>query len=159
MGNVTLTVDCGGTGIKASVFDQHSKVLVDFPYLTTPYPMSPNSLVEIISNYVLADHRINRVTVGLPGMIRNGKIVFIPHYINKRGPRTMPDPHLKKLWHAFDLQNTLHKKLKMPILVLNDAEVHAAAVITGVGLETVLTFGTGLGCAMFNNGKLAPHIE
>ena len=42
MGNVTLTVDCGGTGIKASVFDQHSKVLVDFPYLTTPYPMSPN---------------------------------------------------------------------------------------------------------------------
>ena len=118
MGNVTLTVDCGGTGIKASVFDQHSKVLVDFPYLKTPYPMSPNSLVEIISNYVLADHRINRVTVGLPGMIRNGKIVFIPHYINKRGPRTMPDPHLKKLWHAFDLQNTLHKKLKMPILVL-----------------------------------------
>ena len=77
MGNVTLTVDCGGTGIKASVFDQHSKVLVDFPYLKTPYPMSPNSLVEIISNYVLADHRINRVTVGLPGMIRNGKIVFI----------------------------------------------------------------------------------
>jgi polyphosphate glucokinase len=159
VGNVTLTVDCGGTGIKASVFDQHSKVLVDFPYLKTPYPMSPNSLVEIISKYVLADHRINRVTVGLPGMIRNGKIVFIPHYINKRGPRTMPDPHLKKLWHAFDLQNTLQKKLKMPILVLNDAEVHAAAVITGVGLETVLTFGTGLGCAMFNNGQLAPHIE
>jgi len=159
VGNVTLTVDCGGTGIKASVFDQHSKVLVDFPYLKTPYPMSPNSLVGIISNYVLADHRINRVTVGLPGMIRNGKIVFIPHYINKRGPRTMPDPHLKKLWHAFDLQNTLHKKLKMPILVLNDAEVHAAAVITGKGLECVLTFGTGLGSAMFSEGKLAPHLE
>ena len=90
---------------------------------------------------------------------RNGKIVFIPHYINKRGPRTLPDPHLKKLWHGFDLQNTLHKKLKMPILVLNDAEVHASAVISGVGLETVLTFGTGLGCAMFNNGKIAPHLE
>ena len=92
-------------------------------------------------------------------MIRNGKIVFIPHYINKRGPRTALDPHLKKAWHGFDLQSTLEKKLKLPILVLNDAEVHAAAVVTGVGLETVLTFGTGRGCAMFNDGKIAPHLE
>ena len=159
MGNTTLTVDCGGTGIKASVFDQHGKVLVDFPYLKTPYPLSPSLLVEIISGFVFADPRVDRVTVGLPGMIRNGKIVFIPHYINKRGPRTLPDPHLKKLWHGFDLQNTLHKKLKMPILVLNDAEVHASAVITGKGLETVLTFGTGLGSAIFSDGVIAPHLE
>jgi polyphosphate glucokinase len=157
--NITLAVDCGGTGIKASVFDKNGKVLIDFPYLKTPYPLSPNLLTDIIKNFVFADSRINRVTVGLPGMIRNGKIVFIPHYISKRGPRTALDPHLKKAWHGFDLQNTLEKKLKLPILVLNDAEVHAAAVVTGDGLETVLTFGTGLGCAMFNDGKIAPHLE
>jgi polyphosphate glucokinase len=157
--NITLAVDCGGTGIKASVFDKNGKVLIDFPYLKTPYPLSPNLLTDIIKNFVFADSRINRVTVGLPGMIRNGKIVFIPHYINKRGPRTALDPHLKKAWHGFDLQSTLEKKLKLPILVLNDAEVHAAAVVTGDGLETVLTFGTGLGCAMFNDGKIAPHLE
>jgi polyphosphate glucokinase len=157
--NITLAVDCGGTGIKASVFDKNGKVLIDFPYLKTPYPLSPNLLTDIIKNFVFADSRVNRVTVGLPGMIRNGKIVFIPHYINKRGPRTALDPHLKKAWHGFDLQSTLEKKLKLPILVLNDAEVHAAAVVTGVGLETVLTFGTGLGCAMFNDGKIAPHLE
>ena len=156
---ITLAVDCGGTGIKASVFDKNGKVLIDFPYLKTPYPLSPNLLTDIIKNFVFADSRVNRVTVGLPGMIRNGKIVFIPHYINKRGPRTALDPHLKKAWHGFDLQSTLEKKLKLPILVLNDAEVHAAAVVTGVGLETVLTFGTGLGCAMFNDGKIAPHLE
>jgi len=157
--NITLAVDCGGTGIKASVFDKNGKVLIDFPYLKTPYPLSPNLLTDIIKNFVFADSRINRVTVGLPGMIRSGKIVFIPHYINKRGPRTALDPHLKKAWHGFDLQSTLEKKLKLPILVLNDAEVHAAAVVTGDGLETVLTFGTGLGCAMFNDGKIAPHLE
>jgi polyphosphate glucokinase len=157
--NITLAVDCGGTGIKASVFDKNGKVLIDFPYLKTPYPLSPSLLTDIIKNFVFADSRINRVTVGLPGMIRSGKIVFIPHYINKRGPRTALDPHLKKAWHGFDLQSTLEKKLKLPILVLNDAEVHAAAVVTGVGLETVLTFGTGLGCAMFNDGKIAPHLE
>jgi polyphosphate glucokinase len=157
--NITLAVDCGGTGIKASVFDKNGKVLIDFPYLKTPYPLSPALLTDIIKNFVVADTRINRVTVGLPGMIRNGKIIFIPHYVNKRGPRTALDPHLKKAWHGFDLQTTLIKKLKMPILVLNDAEVHASAVVTGIGLETVLTFGTGLGSAIFSDGKIAPHLE
>jgi len=157
--NITLTVDCGGTGIKASVFDKNGNVLIDFPYLKTPYPLSPGLLTDIIKNFVLADSRVTRVTVGLPGMIRNGKIVFIPHYVNKRGPRTALDPQLKKAWHGFDLQSTLTKKLKMPILVLNDAEVHASAVVTGIGLETVLTFGTGLGSAIFSDGKIAPHLE
>jgi polyphosphate glucokinase len=57
------------------------------------------------------------------------------------------------------MQSALKKKFKLPVLVLNDAEVHGAAVITGKGLETVFTFGTGLGSAIFNNGQLAPHLE
>jgi polyphosphate glucokinase len=43
--------------------------------------------------------------------------------------------------------------------VLNDAEVHGAGVIAGTGLELVLTLGTGLGAAMFDGGRLAPHLE
>ena len=156
---ITLAVDCGGTGIKASVLDESGDVLIDFPYLKTPYPISPNLLQTIIKDFVVADHRINRVTVGLPGMIRNGKVIVIPHYVNHRGPRGIVDPHLKKAWYGFDMQTALNKKLKLPTLVLNDAEIHGASVITSKGLETVLTFGTGLGCAIFNDGKLAPHLE
>jgi polyphosphate glucokinase len=155
----TLTVDCGGTGIKASVLDKTGKVLIDFPYLKTPYPLSPSKLIGIIQDFVKADLRIKRVTVGLPGMIRNGKVVVIPHYINGYGPRSTMDPNLKKAWYGFDMQSSLQKRLKLPTLVLNDAEVHAAAVIEGKGLETVLTFGTGLGSAIFSDGKLAPHLE
>ena len=155
----TLTVDCGGTGIKASVLDKSGKVLIDFPYLKTPYPLSPNKLIGIIQDFVKADLRIKRVTVGLPGMIRNGKVVVIPHYINANGPRSAVDPNLKKAWYGFDMQSILQKRLKIPTLVLNDAEVHAAAVIEGKGLETVLTFGTGLGSAIFSDGNLAPHLE
>jgi polyphosphate glucokinase len=69
------------------------------------------------------------------------------------------DPNLKKAWYGFDMQSLLQKRLKLPTLVLNDAEVHAAAVIEGKGLETVLTFGTGLGSAIFSDGNLAPHLE
>jgi len=155
----TLTVDCGGTGIKASVLDKTGKVLIDFPYLKTPYPLSPAKLIKIIEDFVTADSRIKRVTVGLPGMIRDGKIVFIPHYINASGPRGVVDSHLKKAWYGFDMQTMLKKKIKLPTLVLNDAEVHASAVITGKGLETVLTFGTGLGSAIFSDGVIAPHLE
>ena len=155
----TLTVDCGGTGIKASVLDKTEKVLSDFPYLKTPYPISPSKLMGIIQEFVKADPRIKRVTIGLPGMIRNGKVVVIPHYINSNGPRSVVDLKLKKAWYGFDMQSTLQKRLKLPTLVLNDAEVHAAAVIEGKGLETVLTFGTGLGSAIFCDGKLAPHLE
>ena len=155
----TLTVDCGGTGIKASVLDKGGKVLIDFPYLKTPYPLSPSKLISIIDDFVKADNRIKRVTLGLPGMIRGGKVIVIPHYVNASGPRGVVDPHLKKAWYGFDMQTMLKKKIKLPTLVLNDAEVHASAVITGKGLETVLTFGTGLGSAIFSYGVIAPHLE
>ena len=155
----TLTVDCGGTGIKASVLDKSGKLLRDFPYLKTPYPLSPKILIQIIQDYVDQDKRVKRVTVGLPGMIRDGKVIAIPHYINKRGPNSPVDLKLKSEWFGFDLQKKLGKKLGLPTLVLNDAQVHAAAVIEGKGLELVLTFGTGLGNAIFSNGKLSPHLE
>ena len=155
----TLTVDCGGTGIKASVLDKGGKVLIDFPYLKTPYPLSPSKLISIIDEFVKADNRIKRVTLGLPGMIRGGKVIVIPHYVNASGPRGVVDPHLKKAWYGFDMQSMLKKKIKLPTLVLNDAEVHAAAVIAGKGLETVLTFGTGLGSAIFSDGVISPHLE
>ena len=43
--------------------------------------------------------------------------------------------------------------------VLNDAEVQGAAVIQRTGLEVVFTLGTGLGCAVYDDGRLAPHLE
>ena len=92
----TLTVDCGGTGIKASVLDKGGKVLIDFPYLKTPYPLSPSKLILIIEDFVKADNRIKRLTVGLPGMIRGGKVIAIPHYVNASGPRGVVDPHLMR---------------------------------------------------------------
>lgn len=141
------------------MLDKTGKVLVDFPYLKTPYPLSPSKLIGIIQDFVKADPRIKRLTVGLPGMIRNGKVVVIPHYINTNGPRSSLDPKLVRAWYGFDMQSELQKRVKLKTLVLNDAEVHAAAVITGKGLEAVLTFGTGLGSAIFSDGKLAPHLE
>ena len=76
-----------------------------------------------------------------------------------RGPRTRIDPNLVKQWNGFDAREALREALGIPVLVLNDAEVHGAGVVAGKGLELVLTLGTGLGCALFDGGRLAPHLE
>jgi polyphosphate glucokinase len=43
--------------------------------------------------------------------------------------------------------------------MLNDATVHGLGVITRSGLECVITLGTGFGFALFDNGRLTPHLE
>ena len=53
----------------------------------------------------------------------------------------------------------LEDGLGLPTIVLNDAEVHGAGVVSGTGLELVLTLGTGLGSALFDGGSIAPHLE
>jgi polyphosphate glucokinase len=95
----------------------------------------------------------------MPGMIRNGVVVATPHYITTRGPRTKIDPELQEQWADFDVQTAISEKLGVPTLVLNDAEVHGAGIITGSGYEVVITLGTGLGFAIFYGGKLTPHFE
>jgi len=100
-----------------------------------------------------------RATVGVPGMIRHGVVITTPHYVTEAGPRSKPVAELVEQWTGFDARAAISERLGMPTLVLNDAEVHGAGVVTGAGLELVITLGTGLGCALFDGGRLAPHLE
>ena len=43
--------------------------------------------------------------------------------------------------------------------MLNDASVQGLGVIAGRGLECVITLGTGFGFALYEDGKLLPHLE
>lgn len=125
----------------------------------TPYPLPPQLLVDTISG--LADElpEADRVTVGMPGMIRHGVVIATPHYVTKDGPRSRAIPALVKEWKNFDMRTAIEEELDLPALVLNDAEVAGAGVITGMGLEMIITLGTGLGNAVFDAGRLAPHVE
>ena len=92
-------------------------------------------------------------------MIRHGVVVATPHYVTRSGPRSAVDPDLLAAWTGCDIRASIEARLGLPTLVLNDAEVHGAGVISGTGIELVLTLGTGLGSALFDGGKLAPHLE
>jgi len=155
----TLAVDCGGGGIKASVLDAAGTMHVPPIRVPTPYPLPPERLVQTVVELAAQLPTADRATVGMPGMIRHGVVVATPHYVNRAGPRTAVVPELLAAWSGRDMAAELSAALGYPVIVLNDAEVHGAGVISGSGLELVLTLGTGLGSALFDGGVLAPHLE
>ncbi|MDP9805875.1 polyphosphate glucokinase [Trueperella bonasi] len=161
---VTLSVDCGGGGIKSTLLDAGGFQLSGVVRTQVPYPFSPEDMLRVIEAQledIEAGTRPNfhRITLGMPGMIRRGVVVYTPHYIRRAGPHTRILPNLEHAWTGQDMQAALEARFGVPALVLNDAEVAAAGIVSGRGLELVLTLGTGLGSAYLDNGTLAPHLE
>ncbi|NLE71106.1 MAG: ROK family protein, partial [Actinomycetales bacterium] len=153
---VTLTVDCGGGSIRATVLDAAGTQHAPPVRVPTPYPLPPERLAATIADLAARLPAADRATVGMPGMIRHGVVVSTPHYVTVAGPRTAVRPDLAEAWADRDMAALLTEALGYPTLVLNDAEVHGAGVIAGTGVELVLTLGTGLGSALFDGGALAP---
>jgi polyphosphate glucokinase len=159
MSDFTLSIDCGGSFIKSCVLDESGTLHAAPTRVETPYPLTTERFLQTIQEIADSLPKAKRVTVGVPGMIRNGVVVATPHYINDAGPHTRMNPELQAQWWGFDAQAAIEAKLGIPAKVLNDAEVHGAGVVTGSGLEIVLTLGTGLGFSVFHGGKLSPHFE
>jgi len=154
-----LAIDVGGTGLKASVLDAAGAMVADRVKVDTSYPCAPTKLVEDVANLVAPLPPAARVSVGFPGMVRKGYILSAPHFVTVAGPGTAVDESLVEQWAAFDLAGALRKRLGKPTRVANDADLQGAAVVKGVGLELVLTLGTGLGTAFFYEGRILPHLE
>lgn len=158
-GSTTLAIDVGGTGLKASVLDSSGQMEHSRVRTATPYPLSPPKLVSSLAELVKPLPSFDRISVGFPGMVRAGQILSAPHFISPKGPAGKPSKDLVAQWHSFDLQHALEVALGKPTRVANDADLQGAAVVKGDGMEVVLTLGTGLGSAMFYEGKLLPHLE
>jgi polyphosphate glucokinase len=155
----TLAIDVGGTGIKASVLDPAGQMEHERVRVPTPYPLSPAELVTIIESLLKQLPPFDRVSVGFPGMVREGKILSAPHFVSPKGPGGEPSPALVEAWTGFDLQTAITTMLDKPTKVANDADLQGAAVVNGQGLELVVTLGTGVGTGLFYHGQLCPHLE
>jgi polyphosphate glucokinase len=155
----TLSIDVGGTGIKASVLDPDGKMECDRVRVETPYPLSPQKLVLEIQRLISELPSFDRVSVGFPGMVRDDQILSAPHFISPSGPSGRPEPKLIRAWSRFDLAAALEEVTGRPTKVANDADLQGAAVIDGKGFEAVVTLGTGVGTAFFLDGILLPHFE
>lgn len=155
----TLAVDVGGTGLKASVLDRTGCMVHERVRMPTPYPLDPAALIACIATLTQSLPPYDRVSVGFPGMVRAGHILSAPQFISPGGLGAPPSDDLVKAWGGFDLQGALAQELGKPARVANDADLQGSAVVSGEGLEMVLTLGTSFGSAMFYEGKLMPHLE
>lgn len=155
----TLAIDVGGTGIKASVLDAAGLMVADRVRVDTEYPLAPEHFVETLTKLAQPLPRPDRISVGFPGVVRHGKIITAPHFVTKHGPESEVDDDLVKAWSGFAVADRLAQALGAPTRVLNDADLQGLAVIKGDGIELVVTFGTGVGTALFRDGELAPHID
>ena len=158
-GPTTLAIDIGGTGLKASVLDADGRKLVDRVRTKTPYPCPPRVLIRELDKLTYELPRWDRVSVGFPGFVRAGRVLTAPNLSTKRGPGTPLSRKLVEAWAGFPLAAELEGRLGKPTRVFNDADMHGLAVISGKGLELVLTLGTGLGTAVFLDGVPTPHLE
>lgn len=155
----TLAIDVGGTGIKASVLDAADHMAADRVRVPTTYPLEPSRFVDVVSSLVAPLPAYDRVSVGFPGVVRKGHVVTAPHFVTEHGPGSAVVPALSEAWRGFDLAGAIGTRFGRPTRVANDADLQGMAVVSGKGLEMVVTLGTGVGTALFFDGALAPHLE
>jgi polyphosphate glucokinase len=144
-GTRTLCIDIGGTGVKALILAPNGSTLTERARVDTPRPATPRAVLGAIWHLIEPLGEFDRISVGFPGVVIDNV--------------TMTAPNLHDDWQGFELGKALSDGSRRPVRVLNDAGVQGYGVIEGKGLEMVLTLGTGLGCAIYHQGKYVPNLE
>ncbi|MBD0331964.1 MAG: ROK family protein [Chitinophagaceae bacterium] len=141
-----LTIDIGGSFIKAAVLNQHGELLQGYNREKTPDPAAPQKVLEAIQHLVTDFQDYDRISVGFPGYIKKG--------IVQTAPNLGTD-----LWKNVNLNRLLSDALDRPVRIANDADMQGLGVVSEIGLEMVITLGTGFGTALLLDGHLLPHLE
>src|SRR5262245_49679185 len=142
----TLAFDIGGSGLKASLLDEKGKMVTERVRVDTPKPCPPALLLQKLKDLTAQLPPFDRVSVGFPGPVRKGKVISVANLESNE-------------WNGFDLQRAIARQTGKPTIVINDADMQGLGAIKGDGVEMVITLGTDLGSSLFEDGRLAPHIE
>jgi polyphosphate glucokinase len=141
----TLAVDIGATGIKALILNEIGEPITERARLKTPDSGMPGVVMDLITSLAEQQGEFDRVSVGFPGVVRDGVV--------------REAPNLADEWDDFNIAKVLSARLHKPVRVANDADVQGFGAISGTGVELVLTLGTGVGSALFVDGRLVPNVE
>jgi polyphosphate glucokinase len=142
---ITLSIDIGGSGLKAMLLDPAGKPASERQRVVTPAEPAPELVLKGLDELRKLLPKFDRVSVGFPGVIKRGV--------------TWTAANLHPGWVAFPLQAELELRWKKPVRVCNDAAVQGYGAIQGDGVELALTLGTGMGSSLFTDGRLCPGLE
>mgnify|MGYP005811030545 CR=1 FL=1 len=145
-------VDVGGSSIKYATVDSGSgRLLTPLASIPTPQPGTADALAAAIIELARSAAAGLPVGAALPSVIRNG-VAW-----------TAANLHASLIGH--DIQSQLRAGIGQPVICLNDAdaagvaEMRWGAAREARGTVMVLTFGTGIGSALFIDGRLVPNTE
>lgn len=150
----SIGIDIGGTGIKAALVDTRKGVLAsERVRVETPSGGEPEEIaqtcVELLAK--LDPNQKRSVGICFPAVVKHGF--------------TQSAANVSKRWIGLDADRLFSKALGRQVHVINDADAAGVAEISfgagqaAKGLVIMTTLGTGIGTALFYDGKLIPNAE
>ncbi|MGV9325622.1 polyphosphate--glucose phosphotransferase [Streptosporangium sandarakinum] len=147
-----LGIDIGGSGIKGAPVDVATGRLTrDRLRVPTPVPAAPEAVAEVVARITGHFEWAGPVGITFPGVVVDGV--------------TMSAANVDRSWIGVDARALFAKATGLPVTVLNDADAAGVAEVTHgaarerAGVVLMLTFGTGIGSALFIDGRLVPNTE
>jgi polyphosphate glucokinase len=147
-----LGIDIGGSGVKGAPVDTATGELLAERYrIATPQPSTPDAVAAVVGQVAQHFEWTGRIGVTFPGVVTGGVI------------RTAAN--MDHGWVDVDAHDVLTRATGRPVVVLNDADAAGVAEMRfGAGrgepsVVVLLTFGTGIGSALFVDGTLVPNTE
>lgn len=152
MTQIYLGVDVGASGIKGALVNiETGELASERLRLETPEKSTPTAMAELFRQMTENFDYKGRVGVGFPSVVKNNK--------------ALTAANLDKSWIGTDIADTFSSVSGCEVFALNDADAAGAAEMAfGIGkgeqgTVVLVTIGTGLGTAIFLDGKLLPNSE
>lgn len=147
-----LGIDIGGSGIKGAPVDtQAGELLQSRVRIPTPQPSVPDAIARVVAEIAEQFEWQGPIGCTFPAVVQHG-IVYSAANVDKS-------------WIGTDADTLFEEHTRQSVHVLNDAdaagicEMRFGAGKGNDGVVMILTFGTGIGSAIFNQGVLLPNTE
>ncbi len=147
-----LGIDVGGSGVKGAIVNVQTGHLLSERYrVKTPRPATPRALAAAIARVAAHFSWKGRIGVGMPGPQKEGKLMLARN--------------LDRSWAGIRAHILYREITGLPVYVINDADAAGLAEMRfGAGRNrrgtvVLITLGTGIGSAVFVDGKLLPNTE
>jgi polyphosphate glucokinase len=147
-----LGIDIGGSGIKGNLVDPESGALLGERHkILTPQPATPDAVADVVSEMVRHFDAPGPVGCTFPAIVRNGMIESAAN--------------VDEAWIGTDADALFEERTGCAFRVINDADAAGIAEMRfgagqgATGVVILLTLGTGIGSALFMDGRLVPNTE
>ena len=148
-----LGIDIGGTGIKGAIVDTKTGKLIGEKHkIKTPEDSTPEAVLEVVKKMI--EHfgwEDKPIGFGFPAIVKDGV--------------SLTAANVHSDWVNFPVQQFFANSLKIKTSVINDADAAGLAemsfgnITDKHGTIVFITLGTGIGSALFYDGKLIPNSE